>query len=80
MEKFRPYAVPNEKWLAEVKGTLAAKCQASGIQPGEFPPDPAEALAAEKAEKGHVAEEEAEEAEEPESEPSADSDDDKNAA
>ena len=26
MEKFRPYAVPNAKWLAEVKEKLAAKC------------------------------------------------------
>ncbi|MGD0769451.1 MAG: FtsK/SpoIIIE domain-containing protein [Tepidisphaeraceae bacterium] len=76
MEKFRPYALPNEKWLAEVKGTLAAKCQASGIQPGEFPPDPAEALAAEAAENGDAAEE----PDEDESEESADSDDDKNAA
>ncbi|MGD0390087.1 MAG: FtsK/SpoIIIE domain-containing protein, partial [Tepidisphaeraceae bacterium] len=77
MEKFRPYALPNEKWLAEVKATLAAKSQASGIKPGEFPPDPAEAVAAEAAEKAKEAEEEADE---PESEPPVDSDDDKNAA
>jgi hypothetical protein len=75
-EKFRPYALPNEKWLSEVKQTLAAKSQASGIKPGEFPPDPAEAVAAEAAEKAKTGEE----AEEPESEPPADSDDDKDAA
>jgi hypothetical protein len=77
MEKFRPYALPNEKWLAEVKQTLAAKSQSSGIQPGEFPPDPADALAAEAAEKADAVEEEPDESE---SEPPADSDDDKNAA
>jgi ABC-type Zn uptake system ZnuABC Zn-binding protein ZnuA len=76
MEKFRPYALPNEKWLAEVKQTLVAKSQSSGIQPGEFPPDPAEAVAAEAAEKAKAAEE----PDESESEPPADSDDDKNAA
>jgi hypothetical protein len=51
MEKFRPYALPNAQWLAEVKGKLEGKCQASGIKPGEAPPDPADALAAEAAEK-----------------------------
>jgi uncharacterized ferredoxin-like protein len=51
MEKFRPYAVPNAKWLAEVKEKLVAKCGASGISPGDAPPDPAEALAAEEAKK-----------------------------
>lgn len=45
MEKFRPYALPNEKWLTEVKEKLAAKCQASGIKPGDFPPDLAQAAA-----------------------------------
>jgi S-DNA-T family DNA segregation ATPase FtsK/SpoIIIE len=51
MEKFRPYALPNEKWLAEVKEKLVAKSVASGIKPGDAPPDPAVALAAEVAEK-----------------------------
>ena len=41
MEKFRPYALPNAKWLAEVKEKLTAKCEASGVKPGEAPPDPA---------------------------------------
>ncbi len=49
MEKFRPYAVPDAKWLADVKEKLAAKLAASGIKPGEFPPDPAVALAGEEA-------------------------------
>jgi hypothetical protein len=43
--------LPNAQWLAEVKGKLEGKCQASGIKPGEAPPDPADALAAEAAEK-----------------------------
>jgi hypothetical protein len=51
MEKFRPYALPNAKWLAEVQEKLSAKSQASGIKPGDAPPDPATALAAENAEK-----------------------------
>ncbi len=51
MEKFRPYAVPNAKWLAEVKEKLVAKCEASGIKPGDAPPDPAVALAEEDAQK-----------------------------
>jgi DNA segregation ATPase FtsK/SpoIIIE, S-DNA-T family len=51
MEKFRPYAMPNAQWLAEVKEKLTAKCQASGVNPGDAPPDPAVALAAEEAEK-----------------------------
>jgi hypothetical protein len=54
MEKFRPYAVPNAQWLSEVKAKLIAKCEASGVKPGEAPPDPAEALAAEDAEKAKV--------------------------
>ncbi len=45
MEKFRPYALPNEKWLAEAKQKLAAKTTASGIKPGDFPPDLAQAVA-----------------------------------
>jgi hypothetical protein len=75
MEKFRPYALPSEKWLAEVKAALAAKRDASGIKPGEYPPDPAEALAKEEAEKANAKEEE-----EPAIDPLADGDDDKNAA
>ena len=51
MEKFRPYALPNAKWLSEVKEKLTAKCEASGVKPGEAPPDPAEALAADEANK-----------------------------
>ena len=51
MEKFRPYALPSAEWLGEVKEKLIAKCKASGIAPGEAPPDPAEALAAEDAQK-----------------------------
>ena len=45
MEKFRPYALPNAKWLAEVKEKLTAKCQASGVKPSDFPPDLAQAAA-----------------------------------
>jgi hypothetical protein len=41
MEKFRPYAVPDAKWLAEVKAKLAAKSLNSGIKPAE-PAPPAE--------------------------------------
>jgi S-DNA-T family DNA segregation ATPase FtsK/SpoIIIE len=51
MEKFRPYAVPDAKWLADVKEKLAAKVAASGIKPGEFPPDPAASVVEEVPEK-----------------------------
>lgn len=61
MEKFRPYALPNDKWLAEVKEKLVAKCAASGINPGDAPPDPAEALAKETAEKAKSADDELDE-------------------
>jgi hypothetical protein len=44
MEKFRPYAQPDEKWLADVKEKLLAKAQASGIKPDDFPPDLASAV------------------------------------
>jgi S-DNA-T family DNA segregation ATPase FtsK/SpoIIIE len=51
MEKFRPYAVPDAKWLAGIKEKLAAKVSASGIKPGDFPPDPAAAVDEEVPEK-----------------------------
>jgi hypothetical protein len=72
MEKFRPYAVPDAKWLADVKEKLAAKLASSGIKPDEFPPDPAVALAGEEAQQPD------ESAEDPE--PGEDDADDKDAA
>jgi hypothetical protein len=39
MEKFRPYALPDNKWLAEVKEKLTAKTTGSGIMPKDYPPD-----------------------------------------
>jgi len=72
MEKFRPYAVPDAKWLADVKEKLAAKLAASGFKPGEFPPDPAVALAGEEAQQPEDS------AEDPE--PGEDDADDKDAA
>jgi hypothetical protein len=39
MEKFRPYAIPDAKWLAEVKEKLTAKTAGSGIKPEDLPPD-----------------------------------------
>jgi hypothetical protein len=52
MEKFRPYALPNEKWLAEVNQKLVAKRDSSGIKADEFPADLAEAAKAEEGAKG----------------------------
>jgi DNA segregation ATPase FtsK/SpoIIIE, S-DNA-T family len=52
MEKFRPYALPNAKWLAEVKQKLTAKCIASGIKPSDPQPAAAEAPPAAKPETG----------------------------
>jgi DNA segregation ATPase FtsK/SpoIIIE, S-DNA-T family len=50
LEKFRPYALPNEAWLADVKQKLAAKCQASGIKLPVPPPiSPPPEAAADKA-------------------------------
>jgi DNA segregation ATPase FtsK/SpoIIIE, S-DNA-T family len=48
LEKFRPYALPTDKWLAEVKQKLSAKCQATGIKL-PLPPPPAPAPVAAKA-------------------------------
>jgi DNA segregation ATPase FtsK/SpoIIIE, S-DNA-T family len=39
MEKFRPYALPDAKWLAEVKEKLTAKMTGSGVKPEDLPPD-----------------------------------------
>ncbi|MGD0461056.1 MAG: FtsK/SpoIIIE domain-containing protein [Tepidisphaeraceae bacterium] len=72
MEKFRPYALPNAKWLAEVKERLTTKTTASGIKPGDFPPDLAQAAA----EAAQAPADPAEAA----AELPADNDDDKNAA
>jgi hypothetical protein len=58
MEKFRPYALPNDEWLADVKKKLVAKRDSSGVKADEFPPD-YEALA--KAEGGSAAAEEEDE-------------------
>jgi hypothetical protein len=77
MEKFRPYALPNAKWLGEVKDKLVAKCGASGISPGDAPPDPAVALAAEDAEK---AKRKAQESGDDADSDDLESDDDKDAA
>jgi hypothetical protein len=77
MEKFRPYAQPALKWLAEVKEMLIAKRDASGLKAGEATPDPAVALAAETAEK---AKKKAAEDVGIDSDADLDSDDDKDAA
>jgi DNA segregation ATPase FtsK/SpoIIIE, S-DNA-T family len=74
MEKFRPYAIPNEKWLEEIKGKLAAKRDGSGLRPDDFPPDLAALLAAEEQAKG------AEDADKEDDEDEPTSDDDKSAA
>ncbi|HEY1922747.1 MAG TPA: hypothetical protein VGG44_08265, partial [Tepidisphaeraceae bacterium] len=72
MEKFRPYALPDAKWLADVKEKLTAKMAGSGIKPSDFPPDLAQLAADAKAKA---------KADEPEStDISVDDDDDKDAA
>jgi DNA segregation ATPase FtsK/SpoIIIE, S-DNA-T family len=43
MEKFRPYALPDKKWLAEVKEKLTTKTTATGINPEDYPADLAQA-------------------------------------